>query len=42
MDQSDLIISVELDQKTVTHRGPDIEQERKIAIYDLLEENSQN
>lgn len=33
------IVSVTLDEKTVVRRSPDIEHERQIAIYDLLEEN---
>ncbi len=33
------IISLELDEKTVARRTQDIEQEKKIAIYDLLEKN---
>lgn len=28
-----------LDEKTVVRRGPDVEHERKVAIFDLLEEN---
>lgn len=37
---SDLrIIHVELDQKTIIWRNADIEQERRIAIFDLLEGN---
>lgn len=34
------ICAVELDEKTVVRRTRQIEQEREIAIYDLLEENS--
>ncbi len=33
------IISVELDEKTIVWRNADVEQERRIAIFDLLEEN---
>lgn len=33
------IISITLDEESVSRRTPDIEHERKIAIYDLLEEN---
>jgi uncharacterized protein (UPF0262 family) len=33
------IVAIELDQKTVVRRTRQIEQEREIAIYDLLEEN---
>ncbi len=28
-----------LDERTVVRRGPDVEHERKVAIFDLLEEN---
>ena len=34
------ICAIELDEKTVVRRTRQIEQEREIAIYDLLEENS--
>ena len=33
------IIDIELDERSILRRNPDIEQERKIAIFDLLEEN---
>lgn len=33
------IIDVKLDEKSVVRRSPDVEKERAIAIYDLLEEN---
>jgi len=33
------IISVELDEATILWRNADIEQERRIAIFDLIEEN---
>ena len=33
------IIDVKLDEKSVIRRSPDIEKERAIAIYDLLEDN---
>lgn len=33
------IIDVTLDERTILWRSPDIEQERRIAIFDLLEEN---
>lgn len=39
MSDTDRIISVELDERTVARRGPEIERERKVAIFDLLEEN---
>lgn len=34
------IVNVTLDEKTVVRRSPDVEHERAVAIYDLLEENS--
>ncbi|MGZ8998762.1 MAG: UPF0262 family protein [Allosphingosinicella sp.] len=33
------IIHVELDERTIIRRNDDIERERKVAIFDLLEEN---
>ena len=33
------IIDVQLDERTILWRSADIEQERRIAIFDLLEEN---
>ena len=33
------IIAVELDDKTIIWRNADIEQERRIAIFDLIEDN---
>ena len=33
------IIDIELDERSILKRNPDIEQERKIAIFDLLEDN---
>jgi uncharacterized protein (UPF0262 family) len=34
------LIAVELDERTVVRRTREIEQEREVAIYDLLEANS--
>lgn len=34
------IAHIELDEATIIWRSADIEQERRIAIYDLIEENS--
>lgn len=34
------IIAVELDERTVIWRNADVEQERRVAIFDLLEGNS--
>lgn len=33
------IIDIELDERSILRRNPDIEQERRIAIFDLLEAN---
>ncbi len=34
------IVHIELDERTVPRRSAEVEQERAIAIYDLIEENS--
>ncbi|MDX1580416.1 MAG: UPF0262 family protein [Alphaproteobacteria bacterium] len=34
------IIHIELDEKSIVRRNADIEHERKVAMFDLLEENS--
>ena len=33
------IIDIELDERTILWRSADVEQERRIAIFDLIEEN---
>jgi len=33
------IIDIELDERSILRRNPDIEQERRVAIFDLLEGN---
>jgi uncharacterized protein (UPF0262 family) len=33
------IVDIVLDEKSVVRRNPQVEHERKVAIYDLLEEN---
>jgi uncharacterized protein (UPF0262 family) len=33
------IIDIALDERTVIRRNPDVEQERRIAMFDLLERN---
>jgi len=33
------IVDVELDERTIVRRSEDIERERKVAIFDLLEQN---
>ncbi|MEM7780782.1 MAG: UPF0262 family protein [Pseudomonadota bacterium] len=34
------IVHIELDEETILWRNADVEQERRVAIYDLIEENS--
>lgn len=34
------LVHIELDERTVVRRSPEVEHERAIAIYDLIEENS--
>ncbi len=34
------LVAVTLDEESIGRSGPDIEHERKIAIYDLLEQNT--
>jgi uncharacterized protein (UPF0262 family) len=38
-DQLNRIVGVTLDEESIGRSGPDIEHERAIAIYDLIEEN---
>jgi len=37
--QDQRIIEIKLDERTVVRRSPEIEHERAVAIYDLLEDN---
>ena len=39
-DNPSRLIEVRLDERTVGRRSPEVEHERAIAIYDLLEDNS--
>ena len=39
-ERKDRIASIQLDEKSVVRRAPAVEHERRVAIYDLLEENS--
>ena len=39
-DPSARIIKLSLDERTVVRRSPEVEQERRVAIYDLLEDNT--
>lgn len=38
-DSSDRIIEITLDEKSVVRRAPEVEHERAVAIYDLLDQN---
>jgi uncharacterized protein (UPF0262 family) len=40
MEQSERIVDFKLDETTVVRRSPEVEHERKIAVFDLLEDNS--
>lgn len=40
MSENERIIAVDIDQKTLSAAGADAEHERRIAIFDLLEQNS--
>lgn len=39
MSGDNRIVNIILDERTVVRRNPDIEHERKVAIFDLLEQN---
>jgi uncharacterized protein (UPF0262 family) len=39
-DASNRICAVTLDEETIGRSGPDIEHERAVAIYDLIEDNT--
>jgi uncharacterized protein (UPF0262 family) len=38
--KSQRLVAVTLDEKSIGRSGPDVEHERAVAIYDLLEENT--
>src|SRR5258708_23483107 len=38
-DSQNRIVAVTLDEESIGRSGPDIEHERAIAIYDLIEQN---
>ena len=38
-DSNNRIVAVTLDEESIGRSGPDIEHERAIAIYDLIEKN---
>jgi uncharacterized protein (UPF0262 family) len=42
MPESQRIVKLTLDERTVVRRSPDVEHERKVAIFDLLEANHFN
>ncbi len=39
MPDANRIVNITLDERTVVRRNPDVEHERKVAIFDLLEQN---
>jgi uncharacterized protein (UPF0262 family) len=39
MDERRRIVNIVLDQETIVRRSPNIEHDRAVAIYDLIEEN---
>jgi len=36
----DRLIDITLDEKSISHNSPEVQHERKVAIFDLLEENT--
>ena len=38
-EESRRIVKIDLDERTVVRRNPDVEHERTVALFDLLEEN---
>ncbi len=42
MSDQPRIVSIEIDEKSLAPAGPDADHERKVAIFDLLEENKFN
>src|SRR6266481_8090618 len=38
-DQKNRVVAITLDEESIGRSGPDIEHERAIAIYDLVEKN---
>ncbi len=40
MSDNQRIVNIFLDEKTVVHRAAHVEHERKVAVFDLLEDNS--
>lgn len=40
MSEDQRLVAVTLDERSVARRGPDVEQERRVAIHDLLQHNT--
>ena len=40
VDRKNRIVHIQLDEKTAVRRRPEVDQERAIAIFDLIEENN--
>ena len=40
MNDSERVISVDIDNQTLSASGPEAEHERRVAIFDLIEENT--
>ena len=40
MPDAQRIVKIELDERGLIRRSPQIEHERKVAVYDLIEENT--
>jgi len=38
--RTDLVVDIELDEESIQYRSAEAEHERKVAIFDLLEDNS--
>ena len=34
------LVAIDLDETSIARRGPDVEHERRVAIFDLIEQNS--
>jgi uncharacterized protein (UPF0262 family) len=39
-DRRDRLIDITLDEASISHNAPEVQQERKVAIFDLLEDNT--
>jgi len=38
-DRPDRLIDITLDERSISHNSPEVQHERKVAIFDLLEDN---